>query len=79
MKVTIKYYDKCKYLEDSEVIASVDLDGIASVDVKEIPASEILKENGSSVDDYNKYTILTFNNGVTSRYRHSYFDVIRVD
>ena len=80
MLVNIKLYDKCKYEEDSKVIASVDLNGVSSVDVKEIPASEILKEtDGSCVDDYNKYTILTFENGETSTYRHCYVDVIRIE
>ena len=80
MRINIKLYDRNKYEEDSKVIASVDLTGIASVVVREIPESEILKEtDGSCVDDYNKYTILTFNNGETSTYRHCYVDVFRVD
>ena len=80
MKMNIKLYDKCKYEEDSKVIASVDLSGVASLDVREIPASEILKHtDGSCVDDYNKYTILTFENGDTSTYRHCYVDVFRID
>ena len=80
MRVNIKLYDKCKYHEDSKVIAEVDLTGVVSLEVKEIPLSEILKEtDGSCVDDYNKYTILTFENGETSTYRHCYVDVFRVD
>ena len=80
MTVNIKVYDKCKYQEDSKVIASVDLTGVASVDVKEIPENEILKTtDGSCVDDYNKYAILTFENGETSTYRHCYVDVFRID
>lgn len=80
MKINIKLYDKCKYLEDSKVIASVDLEGIASFKVRDIPKSEILKEtDGSCVDEYNKYTILTFENGETSTYRHCHVDVFRLD
>ena len=80
MRINIKLYDKCKYEEDSKVIASVDITGVVSLEVKEIPLSEILKEtDGSCVDDYNKYTILTFENGETSTYRHCYVDVFRVD
>ena len=80
MRINIKLYDRNKYEEDSKVIASVDITGIASVVVREIPESEILKEtDGSCVDDYNKYTVLTFNNGETSTYRHCYVDVFRVD
>lgn len=80
MRMNIKLYDKNKYYEDSKVIADVDVSGVVSLVVKEIPKSEILKEtDGSCVDDYNKYTILTFENGETSTYRHCYVDVFRVD
>ena len=80
MKVNIKLYDNCKYLEDSKVIASVDLTGVVSLEVRDIPKSEILKEtDGSCVDEFNKYTILTFENGDTSTYRHCHVDVFRLD
>lgn len=80
MTVNIKVYNKCKYEEDSKVIAEVDIPGVVRKEVKDIPLSEILKENVvSCVDDYNKYTILTFENGDTSRYRHCYVDVLRID
>ena len=80
MRMNIKLYDKNKYFEDSKVIADVDVTGVISKEVKEIPKSEILKEtDGSCVDDYNKYAILTFENGESSTYRHCYVDVIRVD
>ena len=49
------------------------------LEVKEIPASEILREtDGSCVDDYNEYLILTYDNGETSTYRNSYVDVFRL-
>ena len=80
MRINIKIYDKNKYFEDANVIASVDLTGVVSLEVKEIPASEILSEtDGSCVDDYNKYLILTFAAGETSTFRHCYVDVFRVD
>lgn len=80
MRVNIKLYDKCKYEEDSKVIASVDLTGIASVMVKEISESVILnKTDESGVDPYNKYTIVIFDNGDTSTYRHCYVDVFILD
>lgn len=80
MIVNIKLYDKCKYVEDSKVLAEVDLTGVTSVDVKEIPKNEILREtDGSCVDEYNKYTLLTFENGEISTYRHSHVDVFRLD
>ena len=80
MRMNIKLYDGNKYLEGSKVIADVDVTFVTSVVVREIPKNEILKEtDGSCVDDYNKYTILTFENGETSTYRHCYVDVFRVD
>lgn len=80
MKVNVKLYDKCKYEEGSKVIAEVDLTGVVSLEVMEIPVSEILKEtDGSCVDEYNKYTILTFENGEISHFRHCHVDVFRLD
>ena len=79
MKINMKLYDKCKYGEDAKVIKDVNITGIASLEVKEIPASEILREtDGSCVDDYNEYLILTYDNGETSTYRNSYVDVFRL-
>ena len=79
MRINMKLYDKCKYEKDSKVIKDVNLEGIASLEVKEIPASEILREtDGSCVDDYNEYLILTYDNGETSTFRNSYVDVFRL-
>ena len=80
MRINIKLYDKCKYQEDSKVIASVDLEGITGLEVREISKSEILKKtDGSCVDEYNKYLILTFENGEISTYRHCHVDAFRLD
>ena len=80
MRMNMKLYDKCKYGEDAKVIKDVNITGIASLEVKEIPASEILSEtDGSCVDDYNEYLILTYDNGETSTFRNSYVDVFRID
>ena len=79
MKINMKLYDKCKYGEDAKVIKDVNITGIESLEVKEIPANEILSEtDGSCVDDYNEYLILTYDNGETSTYRNSYVDVFRL-
>ena len=80
MKLNIKLYDKCKYEEDAKIIKDVNITGIISLEVVEIPASKILTEtDGSCVDDYNEYLILTYDNGETSTYRNSYVDVFRID
>ena len=79
MKLNIKLYDKCKYEEDAKIIKDVNITGIISLEVVEIPASKILTEtDGSCVDDYNEYLILTYDNGETSTYRNSYVDVFRI-
>ena len=76
MKLNIKLYDKCKYEEDAKIIKDVNITDIISIEVVEIPASKILTEtDGSCVDDYNEYLILTYDNGETSTYRNSYVDV----
>ena len=80
MELNIQVYDKCKYKEGSKVIADVNLTDIASLEVKEISASDILRESvGSCLDDYNEYLILTNENGETSTFRNSYVDVFRID
>ena len=79
MKVNVKLYNECKYEKDSKVIKDVNLEGIASLEIKEIPISEILKEtDGSCVDPYNDYLILTYENGETSTFRNSYVDAFRI-
>ena len=80
MKLNVKLYNECKYEKDSKVIKDVNIKGIASLEVKEIAASEILSEtDGSCVDDYNEYLILTYDNGETSTYRNSYVDAFRIN
>ena len=80
MKLNIKLYDKCKYEEDAKIIKDVNITDIISLEVVEIPASKILTEtDGSCVDDYNEYLILTYDNGDTSTYRNSYVDVFIID
>lgn len=78
MELNIRIYDKCKYEEDSKVIADVHFTGITSLEVKEIPASEILRETDGSCFDYNKYTVLIFENGKTNTYRNCYVDMFRI-
>lgn len=79
MKLNVKLYNECKYEKDSKVIKDVNLEGIASLEIKEIPISEILKEtDGSCVDPYNDYLILTYENGETSTFRNSYVDAFRI-
>lgn len=75
MKVTVKVYNGSKYEAASETIAKVDYE-ISSYEVKEIPASEILKEFDET-DEYNEYLILTMKDGETATFRNSRVDLFR--
>lgn len=75
MKVTVKVYNGSKYEVASETIAKVDYE-ISSYEVKEIPASEILKVFDET-DEYNEYLILTLKDGETATFRNSHVDMFR--
>lgn len=75
MKVTVKVYNGSKYEAESKVIAKVDYE-ISGYEVKEIPASEILKEFDET-DEYNEYLILTMKDGETATFRNSHVDMFR--
>lgn len=77
MKTLIKIYDKMKYYEDSEVVASATYENVKSVEVKEIPREEILK-TFDEYDDYDEYAIITSTDGTTSTFRNSYTDVFEL-
>ena len=73
MRVTVKVYNESKYNKDSEVIAKLKYE-ISDYEVKEIPASEILKEFDET-DEYNEYLILTLKDGETATFRNSHVDL----
>lgn len=75
MKVTVKVYNGSKYEKASEIIAKPEYE-ISSYEVKEIPASEILKEFDET-DEYNEYLILTMKDGEKATFRNSHVDLFR--
>lgn len=75
MRVSVKVYDGVKYEKNSKVIAKTEYE-ISSYEVKEIPASEILREFDET-DEYDEYLILTLKNGETATFRNSRVDLFR--
>ncbi len=77
MKVIVKVYEENKYNTLKEACAEIEYD-IEKFEVKQIPDDDILKEtDGSCVDEYKEYLILTFKNGETSTFRNSHVDMFR--
>lgn len=73
--VELWIYDQCKYNEGSKIKFKITYD-IFAYEIKSISKSDILKEtDGSCVDPYNDYLILTMKNGETSTFRNSYCDL----
>lgn len=77
MKVKVQIYDRIKYDENSEKIAEVEYNDIIGYEVREIPATEILKVYDET-DEYNEYLIITLANGETATFRNSYVDLFRI-
>lgn len=76
MKVKVRVYDGMKYNENSKKMAEVEYN-VTGFEVKEIPATEILKVFDET-DEYNEYLILTLANGETSTFRNSHVDLFRI-
>ena len=76
MKVKVKVYDGIKYNENSKKMAEVEYN-VTGFEVKEIPATEILKVFDET-DEYNEYLILTLANGETATFRNSHVDLFKV-
>ena len=76
MKVKVKVYDGIKYNENSKKMSEVEYN-VTGFEVKEIPATEILKVFDET-DEYNEYLILTLANGETSTFRNSHVDLFKI-
>lgn len=76
MKVKVKVYDGIKYNENSKKMAEVEYN-VTGFEVKEIPATEILKVFDET-DEYNEYLILTLANGETATFRNSHVDLFKI-
>ena len=76
MKVKVRVYDGIKYNENSKKMAEVEYN-VTGFEVKEIPATEILKVFDET-DEYNEYLILTLANGETATFRNSHVDLFRI-
>lgn len=77
MKIKVEVYNEMKYTTNEKPVV-VFYDGVKSWEVKTIPADVILKEtDGSCVDEYNEYFIITFEDGDTATFRNSHVDAFR--
>lgn len=76
MKVKVKVYDGIKYNENSKKMVEVEYN-VTGFEVKEIPATEILKVFDET-DEYNEYLILTLANGETATFRNSHVDLFKI-
>ena len=76
MKVKVKVYDGIKYNENSKKMEEIEYN-VTGFEVKEIPATEILKVFDET-DEYNEYLILTLANGETATFRNSHVDLFKI-
>jgi hypothetical protein len=77
MKVKVKVYDGVKYWDGTEKVAEVEYD-IKDYEVKQISDEEIAAMGFDTVDEFEEYLILTFENGETSTFRNSHVDLFRI-
>lgn len=76
MKVKVKVYDGVKYWYGTEKVAEVEYD-IKDYEVKQISDEEIAAMGFDTVDEFEEYLILTFENGETSTFCNSHVDMFR--
>lgn len=77
MKVKVKVYDGVKYWDGTEKVAEVEYD-IKDYEVKQISDEEIAAIGFDTVDEFEEYLILTFENGETSTFCNSHVDLFRL-
>ena len=77
MKVKVKVYDGVKYWDGTEKVAEVEYD-IKDYEVKQISDEEIAAMGFDTVDEFEEYLILTFENGETSTFRNYHVDLFRI-
>ncbi len=77
MKVKVKVYDGVKYWDGTEKVTEVEYD-IKDYEVKQISDKEIAAMGFDTVDEFEEYLILTFENGETSTFCNSHVDLFRL-
>lgn len=71
----VKVYDKCKYLADSNVKATVTLKDVDTMEVVRMDDEQVYGMGFDEVDEYGEYCIITMLNGNVSTFRNSHVDV----
>lgn len=77
MKVKLKVYDGVKYWDGTEKVAEVEYD-VKDYEVKQISDEEIAAMGFDTVDEFEEYLILTFENRETSTFCNSHVDLFRI-
>lgn len=77
MKVKVKVYDGVKYWDGTEKVTEVEYN-IKDYEVKQISDEEIAAMGFDTVDEFEEYLILTFENGETSTFCNSHVDLFRI-
>ena len=80
MKAYLVGYDRVKYRRDSKpILRHVFSEDVTGYEVKTVSVEDILADtDGSCVDPYDEYLVITFSDGVTSTFRNSYFDAFLI-
>lgn len=76
MKVKVKVYDGVKYWDGAEKVAEVEYD-IKDYEIRQISDEEIAAMGFDTVDEFEEYLILTFENGETSTFCNSHVDLFK--
>ena len=78
MKCVLKFYDGCKYYDDSSCVETKILDGVTRWKVEEIEDDAIFEVyGGDECDEFSEYLFIFFDNGNVARYNNSEVDLFR--
>ena len=77
MNIKVKLYDCCKYNPESKKTAEITYNDVENMEIKMISDAEIYDMGYDEPDEYQDYSILTFNDGSTATFRNSRCDIFR--
>lgn len=75
--VEIEIHEQVKYFDQSEELPRVQYSDVVSFEVihGEAAAQIEAETDGSCIDEYHEYLVLSFSNGETSTFRNSHVDM----
>ena len=77
MIVKIKVYDGVKYDTTSEKVNEVIYDNVKNLSVKQMTDEEIYNLGFDTVDEYQEYAFIEFENGESATFRNSHIDIFK--